>query len=224
MGEPEKISQEERKVMLQTARFSEEVITQISNCLDKGQPYYAMVLMFDFLAKQDDPVPAAAAGKAQETYREFVEGVRVCQDSIDEMKAVSIERNEMFSPGHYFVGDLAAVTVGDSDFWQRIRDSIGDGNRCGLRRVDGIELAIIPTEVGDGIFYDDCQKDRMFGVDSGTVGCIPAADIGLVDVYEPEEFEGPKGLWHVIKFDEPFAVTREADGIRFGNKVSIVTC
>lgn len=216
MEQPKKISREEREVMLRTADFSEDCIEKVSNCLRKGQPFYAMVSMFEFLAEQDDPVPAAAAGKAQETYREFVEDIRSCEASVE------LFNNEMFSPGHYFVGDLAYVTTGDPEFWERIRSSIGDCNRNGFRRIDGIETAIFPTEVGDGIFSDGCHDDRVFGVDSGTVGCMPAADIGLVDVYEPKEFEGAKGLWHVIEFDEPFAVTREADGIRFGNKVSIV--
>jgi hypothetical protein len=77
-------------------------------------------------------------------------------------------------PGRYWVGDLCYVL---QDEW---------GGSCGKpdgvhALPDGRRVAMFSTIHGDGTYFD--EQGREYAVDSGSLGCILAADIGREDAY-----------------------------------------
>ncbi len=69
--------------------------------------------------------------------------------------------------GRYWVGDLCYVL---REEWHKV--PFGDGI---YRLADGRRIAKFTTGHGDGVYDDD--QGNEYGVDSGSLGCILAADI-----------------------------------------------
>lgn len=79
----------------------------------------------------------------------------------------------MFKSGEYYVGDLCVVM--NEEEWSEVCDLLdirGDGVH---ELSNGKRIGIFYTEHGDGEYFD--QNGNVYGVDSGTIGCILASEI-----------------------------------------------
>lgn len=119
--------------------------------------------------------------------------------------------------GTYYVGDLCYVVPGDEwmDFVARsFPDSYSEVVGVFENR-EGINYANFGTKYGDGEYFDN--RGARYGVDSGSIGCIPVCAV-------PEVQEAVRGFSSVVSFDEPFEVgyDDETGTIRFGH-IEIVT-
>ena len=93
--------------------------------------------------------------------------------------------------GRYWVGDLCYVL---HDAWESVW-RLPDGAHA---LPDGRRIAVFSTIHGDGI-YDD-EQGREYAVDSGSIGCILAADIRQADA--------KIDLGAIVMADQPFAPGR----------------
>jgi len=104
------------------------------------------------------------------------------------------------SPGEYWIGDLCYVM---DDEWDEVCSVFNDKDGE-YTMSDGKKFAMYSTFYGDGAYED--QHGNIYGVDSGTIGCIKVSDIG----YKPR-------MGKIVSFSAPFK-TSESNGIlNFGN-------
>jgi hypothetical protein len=75
--------------------------------------------------------------------------------------------------GSYWIGDLCYVF--DDDSWDEICGLLDGEGEFTLK--DGRRIAIYSTAWGDGIYED--QHGFVYGVDSGTLGCVLASDVKI---------------------------------------------
>lgn len=90
--------------------------------------------------------------------------------------------------GEYWVGDLCYVL---DDVWLEVCDLTLDGEEGEFTLKDGRKFALFNTAYGDGCYPDNLGN--MYGVDSGTIGCIAVSDLN-----------GISTLGHVHEFKEGF--------------------
>ena len=121
--------------------------------------------------------------------------------------------------GTYYVGDLCYV-VPDAD-WPEFCDRMFPGDDSYVIGVfedrEGINYASFGTKYGDGEYVDN--RGARYGVDSGSIGCIPLcalpADLNLAEVLR---------LGNIVDLDKAFEVgyDDETGAITFGH-LEIVT-
>lgn len=106
--------------------------------------------------------------------------------------------------GTYYVGDLCYVMHNE---WDEVCDLMFKDNPNGtsgrFTLTDGRIFAIYFTAIGDGCYYD--QNGHLYGVDSGTIGCI------LMEGIEPSNFG------NVVTFDEDFETSAKDGVLSFGH-------
>lgn len=106
-------------------------------------------------------------------------------------------------PGEYWVGDLCYVL---GDVWDDVCSLIIQGRDVvdGVFTLpDGRRFANFGTAYGDGYYPD--QYGNHYAVDSGTIGCVLAADVEAHD------------LGHLHKFDKRILVRYEDGVIKIGH-------
>lgn len=125
--------------------------------------------------------------------------------------------------GTYYVGDLCYV-MHEPNLWDRVIDLLYPPNAPlqytsegipyigkhleGEFELDGAKFAIFTTSYGDGSYLDN--YDRIYGVDSGTLGCILITDIAKDDLENIE-------FGNQIEFENDFEVKSENGIIIFGD-------
>ena len=123
----------------------------------------------------------------------------------------------MMIKGTYYVGDLCYVM---HDEWDEVCSLLfagRDDHGCSqgeFNLKDGRRFAIYNTAYGDGSYSD--QNGRVYGVDSGSIGCILVEDI---DIGHHDNFIGDG---QTITFDQDFYTGSQDGKIMFHN-VSINT-
>ena len=113
--------------------------------------------------------------------------------------------------GRYYVGDLCYVM--DDDEWREVCDLTIVNNKMvngEFNMKDGRRFAMYCTAYGDGVFYD--ENEREYSVDSGSIGCILAADVKAHD--KPYDV---MNLGNMINFENDFDTASQRGLIRFGN-------
>lgn len=131
----------------------------------------------------------------------------------------TIVHEGLLPAGTYYVGDLCYV-IADDDWMSYCEQSFPDDGHEHIgffENYDGLGYATFGTKYGDGEYLD--QFGRRYGVDSGSIGCIPISAVS--GKYDEETI---KKLGNFVSFDEPFdcEYDDETGTIRIGH-VEIVT-
>lgn len=118
----------------------------------------------------------------------------------------------MFAPGAYYIGDLCYV-IPDHEKWIKEFCMI---SMDVTQTSDGVPFAMFSTAYGDGSYKDNLGRE--YGVDSGTIGCIPVNSL-TNEEYNAFNHTLIQNLGHMEYFDKPFEASNDGGIIRFGNIV-----
>lgn len=126
--------------------------------------------------------------------------------------------------GRYFLGDPCYVIT--SEKWREVCDK---SSKSDIFEISNIELFMSGTKYGDGSYEDNFGNE--YGVDSGTLGCIPLQlcqrkDLVFSDVYDvPQIVKNSNGytVGYVFNFEYDFECIAYNGKFDFGGKVKIDT-
>jgi hypothetical protein len=142
--------------------------------LDQLLDAVGVIRWVEQLANTSGPEAAYLLDDAvEDAVEELVALVGLLNGSDDDRDASAADGATM-PPGRYWVGDLCYV----------LQDEWGEscGKPDGVHALpDGRRVAMFSTIHGDGTYFD--EQGREYAVDSGSLGCILAADIGRKDAY-----------------------------------------
>lgn len=111
-------------------------------------------------------------------------------------------------PGKYWIGDLCYVL--NDDEWDEVCDQIHYRPVDTVLLKNGKVLYVMATMYGDGVYQSN--TDKMYAVDSGTIGIIKYSDLS--------KFTDTDESGHVYETEFPFEIDREQKGLLvFGGEI-----